>query len=298
MACYRPLKAYRSIDGKILFRSTTGRDIERALSLPCGQCVGCRLQRASVWALRCVHESKMYERNCFITLTYNDANLPHDGSLRHADWQKFMKRFKERIKYYGDYSKVRFYMCGEYGEKLGRPHYHACLFNYDFPDKKYKRVNAIGDKIYSSELLDDLWNMSDPGMCEIGSVSIQSAGYVARYIMKKVTGDDAVAHYGSLLPEYTHMSKGIGKAWFDKYRRDVFPSDFIVHDGKKLAVPRYYGDLYELNFPNAMLPIKRERLRKHGDALRLRDDDKDRRLRVREDVTKSRVKRLKKELDQ
>lgn len=296
MPCFRPLKAYRTIDGRIVFSDTKGLSIERPLVLPCGQCVGCRLKRAQTWALRCVHESKMYERNCFITLTYNDLNLPLDWSLRHSDWQKFMKRFKERIKYRGDYSQVRFYMCGEYGEKFGRPHYHACLFNYDFPDKVYKRVNALGDKIYTSDLLDDLWGMSDPGVCEIGSVTIQSAGYVARYIMKKVTGDDAVAHYGDRKPEYTHMSKGIGKAWFDKNYRDVYPSDFIIHDGRRFPAPRYYDDLYELNFPSAFLPLRRERLRNSGNPLAVKDDDKDRRLKVREDVTKSRIKRLKKEL--
>lgn len=280
-----------------MFADTKGHAIERALSLPCSQCVGCRLDRASTWALRCVHESKMYQENCFITLTYNDANVPHDMSLHHSDWQKFMKRFKERVRYSGDKRRIRFYMCGEYGEQLGRPHFHACIFNYDFPDKVYKRVNDLGDKVYSSALLDDIWNMADPGFCEIGAVTMQSAGYVARYIMKKVTGDDAVAYYGHRKPEYTKMSKGIGKAWFDKFSRDVYPSDFIIHDGKKLPVPRYYDDLYKLNFPSAMLNVKHARMRKNGNALLLRDDDKDRRLKVREGVTKLRVKRLKKELE-
>lgn len=298
MPCYRPLKAYRTINGQIVFRDTTGHAIERALSLPCGQCIGCRLQRSAVWALRCVHEAKMYERNCFITLTYNDSCLPDNGSLRVDDWQRFMKRLKERVRYSGDLSKIRFYMCGEYGEKFGRPHYHACLFNYDFPDKKYKRYNALGDKIYTSELLDDVWKLSDPGVCEIGSVSMQSAGYVARYIMKKILGPDAVAYYGDRLPEFTNMSKGIGKAWFEKNRRDVFPSDFLVHDGVKLSVPRYYDGLYELSFPDAFLSVKHARMRKNGNALVLRDDDKDRRLKVRETVTTSRVSRLKKEMDQ
>lgn len=298
MPCFRPLKAYRTIGGKIVFKDTSGAAIERPLVLPCGQCVGCRLQRAQTWALRCVHESKMYDDNCFITLTYNDANLPDDGSLRHSDFQKFMKRFKERVRYSGNKSRIRFYMCGEYGEKLGRPHYHACVFNYDFPDKKYKRVNALGDKVYTSEFLDECWNMADPGICEIGSVTMQSAGYVARYIMKKITGDDAVAHYGDLEPEYTEMSKGIGKAWFEKNQRDVFPSDFIVHDGKKLAVPRFYGDLYELNFPSAMLSVKHSRMRKHGNPMLVKDDDQESRRKVREEVTQLRIKRLKRELDQ
>lgn len=298
MPCFRPLKAYRTIDGRIVFKDTSGAMIERPLVLPCGQCVGCRLRRAQTWALRCVHESKMYSENCFITLTYNDLNLPSNGSLLHSDFQKFMKRFTERVRYSGDKRKVRFYMCGEYGEKFGRPHYHACIFNYDFPDKVYKRVNALGDKIYTSEFLDDCWNMSDPGVCEIGSVSIQSAGYVARYIMKKITGDDAVAYYGDLVPEYTHMSKGIGKAWFDKNWKDVYPSDFVIHDGRRFPAPRYYDGLFELNHPSAFLGLRTKRLSKSGNPLDVKDDDKDRRLRVREDVTKLRVKRLKKELDQ
>lgn len=301
MACFRPLRAFRTIGGKIVFSQNSPNGaaaIERPLNLPCGQCVGCRLKRAQTWALRCVHESKMHTENCFITLTYNDANLPSDGSLRHEDFQKFMKRFTERVRYSGDKRKIRFYMCGEYGEKLGRPHYHACIFNYDFPDKVHKRNNALGDKIYSSEFLDDCWNMSDPGMCEIGSVTMESAGYVARYIMKKITGDDAVAHYGDLKPEYTNMSKGIGKAWFEKNYRDIYPSDFIIHDGRRFSPPRYYDGLFELNFPSAFRPLRTERLRKSGNPLVTKDDDKDRRLRVRETVTNSRVKRLKKELDQ
>lgn len=291
MPCFRPLKAHRTVQGKIVFNGQG--EIERALVLPCGQCVGCRLDRAQTWALRCVHESKLYEHNCFITLTYNDANLPHDGSLNHSDWQKFMKRLKERVSYSGDTRTIRFYMCGEYGEKLGRPHYHACLFNYDFPDKVYKRVNALGDRIYTSDLLDDVWKMADAKVCEIGSVTRESAGYVARYIMKKITGDDAVAHYGALKQEYTHMSKGIGKQWFLQNHRDVFPFDKVVHDGKKMAVPRFYGDLYELNFPSAMLSVKHARMKKSGNPLLVKPDDVDSRKQVREKVTNLRVTRLK-----
>lgn len=298
MPCFSPLKAYRTIDGKIIFSGTKSNNIERALVLPCGQCIGCRIKRAQMWALRCVHEAKQYEHNCFITLTYNDANLPLDGSLRHSDFQLFMKRFRERIKYEGDYRKIKFYMCGEYGEKFGRPHYHACIFNYDFPDKIYKRVNSIGDRIYTSEFMDECWNMADPSVCEIGSVSIQSAGYVARYVMKKITGDDAVAHYGDRSPEYNMMSKGIGKQWFLKHYKDIYPSDFIIHDGRKYSPPRYYDGLFELNYPAAFIQQRTSRLRKSGNPLIVKPDDQTERLRVRHTVLTARLKRLKKGLDQ
>ncbi|MEO5355656.1 MAG: hypothetical protein H7835_21005, partial [Magnetococcus sp. XQGC-1] len=89
-----------------------------------GQCVGCRLERSRQWAIRVMHEASQHEHNCFITLTYNDDNLPANGSLNYRHFQNFMKRLR---KYYVEFT-VRFYMCGEYGENFARPHYHACIF--------------------------------------------------------------------------------------------------------------------------------------------------------------------------
>lgn len=307
MPCYRPLKGYRSAvpgpTGKhpIVF-SPRGAEVDRPVLLPCGQCMGCRLNRSLQWALRCVHEAKLYENNCFVTLTYNDASLPENGSLVVAHHQAFMKKLKSyvRRRFGKDAAKgIRFYMCGEYGERLGRPHFHFCLFNWDFPDKKYKRVNALGDRIYTSDILDKIWGNADPGLCEIGSVTFRSAAYVARYITKKITGDDAVAYYGDKLPEYTEMSKGIGYGWFVKWSKDVFPSDFIVHEGKRQRVPRYYSNLYELSavhprqLSTALTSIKGAR--KRG-AAKHKEDTTDRRLKDREVVQLARAERLKREL--
>lgn len=311
MPCFRPLKGYRAAvpgpSGKhpIVF-TPRGAEIDRPVTLPCGQCIGCRLAKSREWALRCVHESKLYEQNCFITLTFNDANLPENGSLDHDHWQKFMKRLKSycRRKFGNEVADgIRFYMCGEYGERLGRPHYHACLFNFDFPDKKYKRVNRVGDKIYTSEILDRCWNKADPGMCEIGDVTFESAAYVARYIMKKITGDDAVAYYGDKKPEYTNMSRrpGIGKGWFDKWKDDVFPSDFIIHQGERHKVPRFYGDLYELHgsdIPSLASRMTHIKGRRKRGAKKHKEDSTDRRLKDRETVQEARVKRLKRGLQE
>lgn len=307
MPCYRPLKGYRSSQpgptGKhpIVF-NPKGAEVDRPVLLPCGQCMGCRLNRSLQWALRCVHEAKQYDDNCFVTLTYNDAHLPANGSLIVEEHQRFVKRLKSyvRRKYGKDAADgIRFYMCGEYGERLGRPHFHFCFFNFDFADKKYKRVNALGDRIYTSEILDKVWGRADPGMCEIGSVTFKSAAYVARYITKKITGDDAVAYYGDKLPEYTAMSNGIGKGWFQKWSKDVFPSDFVVHEGRKHRVPRYYANLYEMStvhprqLSTSLTSIKGAR--KRG-AVKHEDDNSDRRLKDRETVLNARVSRLKKEL--
>ena len=131
MACYQPLKGYysksRNPNGKrnVVFNPQMGyRD--RPVTVPCGQCIGCRLERSRQWAIRCYHEASMYERNSFVTLTYDDESLPLGGTLVFRDFQLFMKRLRKQ---YG--AGIRFYACGEYGEKFGRPHYHVCLFNFE-----------------------------------------------------------------------------------------------------------------------------------------------------------------------
>jgi hypothetical protein len=133
--------------------------------------------------------------------------------------------------------KVRFFMSGEYGTENRRPHYHACLFNVHFPDRKY--FKKVGDfKLYTSAELDKLWGL---GQCSVGDVSFESAAYVARYICEKITGDMAVKHYGGLVPEFAHMSlkPGIGAEWFQRYYKD-FLDGRCVSRGKVMNAPKYY----------------------------------------------------------
>ena len=121
MACYTPLKGYRSTEltkngkRKIVFNRNHGF-ADLPVTVPCGQCIGCRLERSRQWAIRCTHEASLWEKNCFITLTYNDENLPKDGSLDVTHFQKFMKRLRKK---HG--AGIRFYHCGEYGDKFGFP---------------------------------------------------------------------------------------------------------------------------------------------------------------------------------
>ncbi|AXH74125.1 MAG: replication initiator protein [Microviridae sp.] len=191
MPCFKPLDAWRdpsNPSGKLIFSYNAKRCGSPApdLKVPCGQCVGCRLERSRQWAIRCVHEASLHKKNCFITLTYNDEHLPENSSLDYRVFQLFMKRLRKK---YGD--NIRFYMCGEYGENFGRPHFHACLFNHDFSDKKlWKTVNKM--PLFRSAELEELWPF---GFSSIGSVTFESAAYVARYIMKKITGEAAEKHY-------------------------------------------------------------------------------------------------------
>lgn len=199
----------------------------------------------------------MYEENCFITLTYAPEHLPNDLSLHKAHYQKFMKRLRFHIQP----KTVRYYMCGEYGSENERPHYHACLFNYDFPDKQLWK-DARGVKLYISDELTKLWPY---GFSTIGDVTFESAAYVARYIMKKVTGKQALevdettglrpyelfdtltGEVHERQPEYTAMSlkPGIGAKWYEKYKNDVYPSDNVVVNGTRMRPPKYYDTLLE-----------------------------------------------------
>lgn len=201
-----------------------------------------------------MHEASLWQDNCFITLTYDDEHLPPEESLVKRHYQLFMKRLR---KAYPD-DRIRFYMCGEYGEQFGRPHYHACLFNFDFPDKKLWSVRD-NTPLYYSESLSKIWGK---GFCSVGSVTFNSAAYVARYIMKKITGAAAAEKYESKIPEYTTMSRrsGIGNKWFEAYQADVYPDDFVVLRGNKMRPPRYYDNLYEVTNPLKMEAIRAKRL--------------------------------------
>lgn len=302
MPCYSPLKGYRSatptVNGKfqIVFSPKDGL-VDKPMEVPCGQCIGCRLERSRQWAIRCMHEASLYSDNSFITLTYSDEHLPTDMGLRLSDFQKFMKRLRFK---YG--SNIRFYHCGEYGDTTGRPHYHACLFNHDFPDKKFWTIRN-GNRVYRSAELEKLWPF---GLSEIGDVTFQSAAYVARYIMKKVNGDNADEHYtwfdrvtGEIVrrpSEYTTMSRrpGIGSGWFEKYKTDVYPHDRVIVKGQKMRPPRYYDRMYEIIAPDKLRDLKILRVK---NAKKHLDDNTSARLNVREEHTRLTIKALVRSLD-
>lgn len=302
MPCYFPMQGYRSKEltkngkRKIVFSSKDGY-IDLKMTVPCGQCVGCRLERSRQWAIRCVHESSLYESNCFITLTYNNEYLPRDLSLDVSHFQKFMKRLRKR---FGE--GIRFFHCGEYGSKFGRPHYHAILFNFDFPDK-YLWKEENGQKLFRSKILEELWPF---GHSSVGTATFESAAYVARYILKKVTGDGAEEHYQSVdldtgeffqrKPEYTTMSRrpGIAKGWFDKFKDDVFPSDEVVLRGKRMRPPKYYDSLYELVDPSDHERIK---IRRKASASKYSENNSPERLEVRRKVKEAQIKSLVRNID-
>lgn len=257
--------------------------------------MGCRIDRSRQWAVRCAHEASRHSENSYLTLTYRNEALPPGGSLEHRDFQLFMKRLRKRLE-----QPVRYYMCGEYGEKLGRPHYHCLLFGYRYPDLKRWKKNESGDWLYTSELLEEDWKL---GFCSVGGVSFKSAAYVARYILKKQTGDQAQRHYINIdyetgecwnrKPEYNHMSRrpGIAWEWFQNFNKDVYPDDFCVIEGKRFKTPRYYDKLLKrLEGPEALEEIKAARFEAAKDR---EADQTPERLAVREEVQTRKLDLLK-----
>jgi len=289
MPCTRPLNGFRHrhVNPATGLRSITFSRSEALhpvedVTLPCGQCSFCRLSNSRDKGLRVALESTLYPNNCFLTLTYSTPNLPltksKNLSLPTLDYDApvlFMKRLRER---YG--SGIRSFGCAEYGERYSRPHYHICLLNFDFPDKKkFKRSMANFGKqqrenwIYTSEELQSLWTV---GHSSIGALTLESASYVARYCTKKITGKKALHHYelasdvetGEILtinPEKSialsrgREHRGLGYPWYQRYGQYVRDHDQIVHQGKTYPVPKYFDKLTQEIDPDRFEEIKQKR---------------------------------------
>lgn len=275
MPCYHPIDIFRPAR-------------HRLQTVACGRCIGCRLEKSRQWAVRIMHEAQLYDENRFVTLTYSDEHLPENSSLDKSAFPKFMKRLRKRF----PDEKIRYFHCGEYGSQMARPHYHACLLNFGFPDEVV-RLERGGIPVSVSEELSDLWPY---GFHEVGSLTFESAAYVARYVTKKVTGRSSDEHYSrvdretgemvAIVPEYATMSlrPGIGKPFFDRFWKDIYPSDEVIVRGHPCKPPRYYDQLLEAVDPDLYREVKDAR----GEDLN-EEDNTPARLRDRERVTEARV---------
>lgn len=332
MACYRPIEAWQPLSGgSLVFREI--RD-SRSITIPCGSCVGCGLERSRQWAVRCMHENQLHASSSFVTLTFRDLNAC-GASLNYEFFSDFLKRLREHSfrvalrssgtkarargtaasaarKRARELSRVRFFACGEYGESTRRPHFHALLFGKDFPDRKEWRKSSAGFQLYRSAELERLW---PHGNAEIGDVTFESAAYVARYLVNPQTTiagrgtDNEVAYWFDresgeftvVEREMLQMSKkpGIGAEWFKRYRSEVYPGDgtaSVVVNGMKVRPPRYYEQLADkwLDDPHELDIVAHER---YKEALLRRDDSTPERLAVRENVARARLSFKKRSLE-
>lgn len=306
MPCYHPLKAWQSRPGTKPFFSP--RRNATQLQLPCGQCIGCRLEQARQKAVRSVHEAKMHKHNCSITLTYNTENLPENLSLNHTHYQLFMKRLRDRI----GYGNVRYMMCGEYGTLNWRPHYHAILYGWQPEDCKDAGKSQTGMPLWRSNTLDDIWQGGDT---RVGTASFEAAGYIARYCTKVKRTDQTstfidvdTGEIYNRVAEYGEMSRrpGLGREWINKWGYDAFANDRVVVNGKQAPLPRYYQKILEQTSPLFHADNREKRKNKNDAKLsRLYETWKEKggnaygdyqRLDVEEAVKLAQIKQLKRKL--
>lgn len=287
MSCYRPVFGYIDIRPGIgkrfhLLRFQGERtELERErmeadskfLEVPCGKCLGCRLDKSKEWATRIMLESKYYlSDEChFITFTYDDDHIPTLKNGLHtlvtaAEFGKELKRLRSLLdRSSGD--KIRFYGCGEYGDKFERPHYHFIIFGLKLPDKQLFKISKSGSPIYVSEFLNNFWNK---GFVTVQDLTYESAAYTARYVMKKQTKKFHEA-YGRV-PEWVNMSRkpGIGRQYFEDYKDQIYKFDGIPvkqrHGAYMQKPSRYFDKLYDVSDHEKCEAIKSVRRKKGSDS--------------------------------
>lgn len=289
---FRPTSEMRLYNDSPIIRDMVDYSIIRGfkIKVPCGRCIGCRLDYSRQWALRSMHEAKLFNRGCFVTLTFDNEHLPSDGSVHKSYIQSWLKRFRYR---FGD--DIRYLLCGEYGSKRGRPHYHILFFNFDFPDK-YPWTVRKGNIYYRSPLLESVWRDAycdtGNGFSVIGDLTAESCAYVSRYITKKVFGADSKKFYNGLEPEFQLMSRmpGLGRNYLEKYYEGWFNNGFCLLEnsqGKKFRVqiPRYYVDSMKVINEDVYNRYKLDRINFLYENLFVENlDESAERLQVREEL--------------
>lgn len=295
MSCYRPLEAHKGLSGEVWVGYDPTRD-GRSFQLPCGRCIGCRLDRSRAWAVRITHEAQLYDSNWFATFTYNDEFLPKSGSLEYLDFQLFMKRLRRKMRGQrpgpeGNYP-LRFFCAGEYGGRTGRPHFHAILFNARFGDEK-----PLMNGRFRSTFLESIWsiNKRPMGNVVLEDVNVRTAAYVAGYTLAKAyqnrgytLGRKKRQRFEEKISRITgevqtrrvafaamSLRPGIGATWYNDFKADLFPADFAVSEGKRSKVPRYYWEKFRL----------------HGDDVLIEEIEYARFLRAQEQIGESTAER-------
>jgi hypothetical protein len=256
MACTRPLKQYLSKDGEFTFNPHSDFGTMAPRELQCGNCRSCRTRRAGSWSIRQQHEAAMHAENYFVTLTFAADPV----TISKKDLQLFFKRLRKAGK------RFRYYACGEYGEKLGRPHYHVNFFGLSLPDREIWQIRD-GRPVYRSETIEKAWPF---GYSEVEAFASGAGMYVANYVQKKRVGKEQLTHYRidvngvevEVTPEFQLQSirPPLGTSWLEKYWRDVYPADFVVVGGHKFPVPRAYDKWLEKNQPEIWREVREKRL--------------------------------------
>lgn len=331
MSCYHPLKAFPiglTLNGKTDYKicsynvdhldwrdrwyCMTSKDtlpmstkhVTECIEIPCGKCLGCKLDYSRMWADRCMLEAQYYDHSYFVTLTYDNVHVPRSQyiddrtgelcdalTLRKSDFQKFMKRLRKK------YGQVRYYACGEYGGKSMRPHYHAILFGLNLDDLVLYK-SSDGMTYYNSPSLSTVWK---DGFVVISEVTWATCAYTARYVVKKAKSKNKLDYSKfNIQPEFVVMSRrpGIGYQYFEDH--DCYDYDYInistPDGGKKIRCPRYFDKLLERSDPERYQELKDKKVQSAKDRTLLKLAQTDNgyldMLEVSERVKESKIKSL------
>lgn len=198
-------------------------------TVPCGRCMPCRINRARDWTTRILHEfSEMGSEGTFVTLTY--AEETPGMTLVKKDLQNFFKRLRKEI----EPKKIKYFACGEYGDKTFRPHYHAII---------------LGLRPYQKNIVEKAWTLHGQslGFTICGEVNPQSINYVTGYIMKKLSGPLGLEKYGDKAPPFQIQSQGMGLSWANKNYKYLQENGNITIKGNPVGVPKYYSRKLDLD---------------------------------------------------
>lgn len=206
------------------FHQPKGYDLQHGVYFPCGHCEACRANQSEVWSLRLQLESLQHEDICIALLTYDQEHLPENESLVKSHVVNFMKRLRIALVRAGFDKKIRYYICGEYGEKFNRPHYHAIV--YGLPKEYYHLIALCWS-----------YGMSN---AEPPRDTLNACYYIAGYVTKKLGVLKNSPRYKDKLPEFHLCSKGLGLKTFIEHvvSKGVF-STIIEVNGYKKYVGRY-----------------------------------------------------------
>lgn len=195
------------------------REYSVEMVVPCGACESCLAARSSQWAVRCYCESLDYDQMAFLTLTYDDEHLPKGGKISKPELQNFLKRLRKKG------LKFRYFACGEYGDALGRPHYHAVIFGHDF----------MGDAIpfnsehYESKILTEVWGK---GIVTTTPATFSTICYTVGYVAKKIGNPDVF--------QIMSRNPGLGNTYLRKYEADLRSAKAITIEGREYPIPEFF----------------------------------------------------------
>lgn len=315
MTCYHPLirveergKKIKAQDGHYynkakIIRPEHLKSLEMACDtayvkkqiIPCGKCIGCRLDYSREWANRGYLESKLWKQNFFVTITYNEDNInipewieDQDGYTYDNDgtWTgtlvpkhltQFIKNVRQIMKREHNQDNIRFMACGEYGTETERPHYHIIFFNLKLPIEDLYNPRIIHKEIYyQSHIIERAWKY---GISNVSECSWNTIAYTARYITKKINGPNSLQEYSEKgqIKEFFRVSRmpGIGEGYYQKHWKEIYEKDEIIIKNKQGIIsckpPKYFDELYKKDHPNEWKELQWKREREAKNANKIKD---------------------------